>query len=56
MKKSQPPLPKDDPLSITCPFCGEPPGHPCRTRSFEHKPHKVKTHLRRILKAKGEGL
>ncbi len=45
-------------LTIICPFCGEPVGYPCRTRSFERKsgPHKVKTHVRRILKAKGEGL
>lgn len=43
-------------LKITCPFCGEPPGHPCRTRSFKTVPREVRVHLRRVLKAKGEGL
>ncbi len=45
-------------LTIQCPFCGEPIGAPCRSRSIKRPRRRTlkQPHLRRILKAKGKGL
>ncbi len=48
-----------EPLSIICPFCGEPAGKPCRSRSMKPGAKRLplkKPHLRRVLKACGLGL